>query len=528
MSGEALAASLAELRCRRKPEEVKALTSLSEPIFETRNLCKSFGPTKALNDVSIQIRRGQITGLIGENGSGKSTLTSIAAGMQSADSGEMFFKGSPHKPATMIEGAKSGVGMIVQEMGTVSRISVAQNIYLGEEDRFAKFGCIIRRAMNKAARKVLDDVGLNYVNPAALIDTLSMQDRKLVEVAKVVAEQPDMLIIDETTTALSQQGREMIYKIMNRVREENRAVVFISHDIQELIQVCDTLIVLRDGKFITQMDKQDMSEDAIKRNMVGRTIDGDYYRSDHDYQVEPDVMLKADNISSAFGLLQNFSMEVHKGEVLGIGGLSFCGMHELGKCLYGEMQCITGRVIHAPSGEEVSSTVVAQKHNIGYASKDRDTESLILSATIKDNIVAAGIDKVSGKSGFITPRTQVKYVQNQIDSLRIKCASMNQNVQYLSGGNKQKVAFAKWIARECETIIFDCPTRGVDVGVKASMYQLIYQMKRAGKAIIVISEELPELLGICDRLLILKDGSLAGEFYRNDVWDENSIIRVMI
>lgn len=500
-----------------------------EPILKIRNLCKSFGPTKALNDVSLDIYAGQVTGLIGENGSGKSTLTSIVAGMQGCDSGEMIYRGKTHRPATMLEGGHAGIGMIVQEMGTVSRISVAQNIFLGEEHRFSRAGCISRAKMNRAAKEVLRLVGLENVNPAASIDTLSLQERKLVEVAKVVADHPELLIVDETTTALSQTGREVIYRIMKEQRAAGKAVIFISHDIQEMIDVCDTLIVLRDGKFVIQLEKDQMTEPVIKRNLVGREIEGDYYRKDRDYHAGEKVALRTENVTSAFGELHHFSMEAYQGEVLGIGGLSFCGMHELVKCLYGEMKCITGRVIHVPSGHEITSPVQAQRHGIGYASKDRDGESLLLEASIRENIVAAGIDKVSNPAGVIRPARQRQYVQEQIDALHIKCASMDQNVQFLSGGNKQKVAFAKWIARDCEILMFDCPTRGVDIGVKAAMYQLIYQIKQQGKTVIVVSEELPELLGICDRILILKDGALAGEFRRGEAsWNENAIIEVMI
>lgn len=499
-----------------------------EPILQVRNLCKSFGPTKALDNVSINVQRGQVTGLIGENGSGKSTMTSIVAGMQKYDSGEIIFQGKPHKPSSMIEGSKLGVGMIVQETGTVNRISVAQNIFLGEEEKFSKGGFINRRKMNAAAKEVLDFVGLD-VDPGMLIDNLSLQDRKLVEVAKVVSEKPELLIVDETTTALSQQGRDVIYGIMENLKKEDKAVIFISHDIQEMIDVCDTLIVLRDGHFIIQLEKDEMNEDTIKQNLVGRKMDGDYFRVDTEYHVSDEVILKADNITAAFGELNYFKMELHKGEILGIGGLSFCGMHELGKCLYGDMKIITGQVSRPDTGVVIDNTLTAHRQGIGYASKDRDTESLILSATIKDNILAAGFDKVAGKGGVATPARQKKYVSDQIDSLSIKCASMNQNVQFLSGGNKQKVSFAKWIARDCDIFIFDCPTRGVDIGVKASMYSLIRKMKARGKSIVIISEELTELLGTCDRMLILKNGELAGEFKRNEPeWNENAIINVMI
>ena len=498
-----------------------------ELLFEARKLSKHFGPTIALDEVDFKVYRGQITGLIGENGSGKSTITSIAAGMQPATSGEMFFEGKPHKPSTMIEGSECGIGMIVQEQGTVSGITVAENIFAGKESKFRVGPFISKAKLNKEAKKALDDIGFTDVDPSAYIDTLDMQDRKLVEIAKVVYNQPEMLVVDETTTALSQKGRDIIYGIMNKMKENNKAVVFISHDLQELIDTCDTLTVLRDGKLITTLDKDQMDEDTIKKYMVGREMKGDYYRADYGTPVSDEVVLKADNVTSGSGLLMNFSMEVHKGEILGIGGLSHCGMHELGKVLFGDEKLLTGSVIHTASGEKITDPLNAMKHGLGYVSKNRDTESLVLTATIKDNIISASYDKIAPK-GVLTPKATKQFVDEQIESLSIKCASPVQDVQYLSGGNKQKVVFGKWIGRNCDILILDCPTRGVDIGVKAAMYQLIYQMKQEGKTIIMISEELPELIGMSDRLLIMKDGGFAGEFLRSETLNENDIIEVMI
>lgn len=498
-----------------------------ELIFEAKNLTKHFGPTVALNGVDFKVYRGQITGLIGENGSGKSTITSIAAGMQPATSGEMFFMGKPHSPSTMIEGSKLGIGMIVQEQGTVSGITVAENIFAGEESRFRNGPFISKRKMNQEAKKAMEDIGFTGVDPAAYIDTLDMQSRKLVEIAKVMYNKPEMLVVDETTTALSQHGREIIYSLMRKMKEENKAVVFISHDLQELIDTCDTLTVLRDGNLITTLDRDQMEEDTIKKYMVGREMKGDYYRADYGTPISEEIVLDVDNVTSGSGLLMNFSMKVHKGEILGIGGLSHCGMHELGKVLFGEDKLLTGSITHVPSGEKITSTQVAMKHGFGYVSKNRDTESLVLTATIKDNIISASYDKIA-KGLVMTPGAVKKFVDEQVDSLSIKCAGVDQDVQYLSGGNKQKVVFGKWMGRNCDILILDCPTRGVDIGVKAAMYQLIDQMRKDGKTIIMISEELPELIGMSDRLLILKDGAAAGEFMRSETLDENHIIEVMI
>lgn len=499
-----------------------------ELLFEAKKLTKHFGPTIALNGVDLKVYRGEITGLIGENGSGKSTITSIAAGLQPATAGEMFFKGSPHKPSSMMEGTMGGIGMIVQEQGTVSGRTIAQNIFLGEENLFSRFGVISKTRMNEAAKRALTDIGFHNVNPAMMIDRLDMQDRKLVEIAKVIYNKPEMLIVDETTTALSQHGREMIYGIMKKMKEENKAVIFISHDLQELMETCDTLTVLRDGNLIATLDKNEMQEDVIKRHMVGREMKGSYYRSDYDSPISEETVLKVDNVTTGSGMLMNFSMAVKKGEILGIGGLSHCGMHELGKAIFGEEKILQGTVTHVPTGEIITTARQALKAGFGYVSKDRDKEALVLAASIRDNIISAGLDKVSNQLGIITPKAGKEYVDKQVETLSIKCASVKQNVQYLSGGNKQKVVFGKWVGRGCDILILDCPTRGVDIGVKAAMYHLIYEMKQQGRTIIMISEELTELIGMSDRLLILKDGQAAGEFARSKELSENMIIEVMI
>lgn len=524
------------LFCERRTKQrniFMAVTNMGENkargelIFEAKSLCKNFGPTVALNSVDFKVYRGQITGLIGENGSGKSTITSIAAGMQPATSGEMFFNGKPHRPSSMIEGAKMGIGMVVQEQGTISGITVAQNIFLGEENKFRIMGLINSAKMNAEAKRALENIGYTDCDPAMMMDSLNLQDRKLVEIAKVVYNQPEMLVVDETTTALSQSGREIVYNIMRKMRDENKAVVFISHDLDELIEVCDTLTVLRDGVLITTLEKDEMDPDTIKKFMVGREMKGDYYRSDYDEEIFDEVVLKAQQVTSGSGMLMNFSLDVYKGEILGIGGLSHCGMHELGKVLYGDEKILTGKVTHMSTGDTITDPLCAMKHGMGYVSKDRDRESLVLTATIKDNIISASYDKIAS-NGVMKPKTVSRFVDKQVESLTIKCASVNQDVQYLSGGNKQKVVFGKWIGRNCDILILDCPTRGVDIGVKASMYQLIYQMKKEGKTIIMISEELPELIGMSDRLVILKDGAFAGEFKRSPQLSENEIIEVMI
>ncbi len=496
-------------------------------IIETRELCKSFGPTLAVDRVDLRIYRGQITGLIGENGSGKSTIASIIAGMQPASKGELLYQGEPYKPSSMIEAGQRGIGMIVQEQGYVQGITIAQNIFLGDEKQFRKFGFLSAGAMNIAAQEALNRIGFTEADPSMYIDNLNLQDRKLVEIARVMSSSPEVLIVDETTTALSQRGREILYGTIRRMREENKAVIFISHDLQELMELCDTLSVLRDGRLIATLDRASFSEREIKHSMVGRDLGDHYYREDFDTKPNERVLLTVDRVTTGTGLLMNVSFQVHEGEILGIGGLSHCGMHELGKALFGDEPLLTGSVTHEPYGRQVANPRTALMLGMGYVSKDRDHEALVLTASIKDNITSAGLDKIQ-TGPFIFPKKEAEYVEKQVQSLSIRCASIRQNVQFLSGGNKQKVVFGKWIGRECDILILDCPTRGVDVGVKAAMYALMEQMKHEGKTIIMISEELTELIGMSDRLLILTDGRITGEFSRSRSITEQEIIECMI
>jgi ribose transport system ATP-binding protein len=515
-------------RWRRGRDIAEAADIGEKLIVETKGLVKTFGATVAVDDVDLRVFRGQIMGLVGENGSGKSTIASIIAGMQPATSGEMFFKGKPHKPSTMIDAAKAGIGMIVQEQGYVPGISIAQNIFLGEEEKFRRWYGIAAGRMNRAAKQAMKSIGFEGVDPSADIGSLDLQDRKLVEIARVMYEVPEVLIVDETTTALSQKGREILYGIMKRLRDENKAVVFISHDLDELIALCDSLTVLRDGELIVTLDKTHMIEHDIKRHMVGREMSDQYYRDDYEGTVDPEIVLDVNGVTSSSGLLMNFSMQVHKGEILGIGGLSHCGMHELGKVAFGAEKLLTGEVTYVPTGTQITNPRLAVEQGMGYVSKDRDREALVLTASIRDNIASAALDKLSNALGLIKPGKEKGYVARQIERLSIKCESMSQNVQYLSGGNKQKVVFSKWLGRDCDILILDCPTRGVDVGVKAAMYQLMAEIKKQGKTIIMISEELTELIGMSDRLLILKNGRLAGEFARSRALTENTVIEVMI
>lgn len=503
------------------------VNEMSEPILRVDNMTKRFGSTVALDQVSLQVYPGEIRGLIGENGSGKSTITSIVAGMQKCDEGEMTYDGNKWTPSSMIDALHHGIGMIVQESGTIPGITVAENIFLGETEAFKnKFGVIQKRKMNQAANKVMENIGVTDVRGDMPMFLLDFQTRKLVEIAKVVMKNPKILVIDETSTALSHDGREVLYRVMQEFQKKNKSVIFISHDLDEIMEVCDALTVLRDGKIIRTFEKAEFETAAIRSSMIGRELKGDYYRSDFEGTKQEEVALEIDHVVLG-NELKDVSLQLHKGEIVGVGGLSHCGMHALGKVCFGAEKMESG-CVRTADGTKVTTPAVAMKQRIGYVSKDRDVESLCLNASVGDNIAIAGMSQFAISNFLVTKGRERKYIDKQIQELSIKCAGSEQMVSQLSGGNKQKVVFGKWIGCDSEILILDCPTRGVDIGVKQAMYQLMMRLKEEGKAILMISEELPELIGMSDRVLIMKDGNVKVEFERSETLSDAQIIEYMI
>jgi ribose transport system ATP-binding protein len=493
-------------------------------LLSTKGIRKIFPPTVALNDVNFELRKGEIHGVIGENGSGKSTLSSVIMGVQKPNKGSMYFRGVEYKPESVLDARSKGISMIVQEQNTVSGISVAANIYMGDEDRFVRFGYLNVNRMNREAKKLLDTVEATHIDPEKLIERLSFEDRKLVELARAMYINPELLIVDETTTALTIRGREILYSIMRRMKTNGNSIIFISHDIEEIMEMSDTVTILKDGAVTANLLKEEFEARKIKQFMVGREIADHFYRSDTEPSCEEKVVLEAQNLSQ--GILKNVSLRLHRGEILGIGGLTECGMHELGKALFGLIKPEAGFI--KVNGElQVHNVEMAIQNGIGYVSKNRDTEVLMPVCSIKDNICLVSLRELS-RFGIITRKREKRFSSEWISKLNIKASSQDQFCSALSGGNKQKVALAKWLGKNSEILILDCPTRGIDVGVKSAIYELLTELKQEGKSILMISEELPELIGMSDRILILKDGIITGDFARSRELTENKIIEYMI
>lgn len=498
---------------------------MGEVLLKAENIDKHFGITHALDHVSITFNKGEIHALIGENGSGKSTITNCLTGIYQKDSGTFTLEGKEIHAVNQVDGNHQGVAIIVQEIGTLSGLTVAENIFLGNENDFIHYGIKNTAAMNKKAQEYLDSYGFNYIDATRIIDDYNFEDRKLIEIVKSTYFNPKVLVVDETTTALGQKGREELFKVMHRVRDTGNCVIFISHDLEEVIEHSDNISVLRDGVYIGTVTKEESTPDTLKKLMVGREIGDNYYRTDYGEKVSDEVVISAKNLKVK-GEINDLSLDLHKGEILGIGGLSECGMHEVGKAIFGASYFREGTVTLG-DGTQINDIPTAIKHSMAYASKDRDNESLVMNDTICENICLPSLEDLKS-GGILLNKTMHEFANKFAKQMSTKMQGVDQFVSALSGGNKQKVVLARWIGKDSDLIILDSPTRGIDVKVKADIYAMMDNMRKNGKSIIMISEEIMELLGMADRILIMKDGKINGEFYRSKDLKDTDLIEMMI
>ena len=492
-------------------------------LLRATDIDKQFGITHAVDHVSIDFYSHEIHALIGENGSGKSTFTNMLTGIYTLGGGSFALENNTIQVKNQVSANRLGIAIIVQEMGTLSGLTVAENIFLGEEDPFIHNGVKNTAAMNKKAQDLLDSYGFSRIRANAIIDTYNFEDRKLVEIVKSTYFDPKVLVVDETTTALNHSGRVELFKHMRRLRDLGSCVIFISHDLDEVLEMSDRVSVLRDGEYIDTVNAKDVTTDDLKRLMVGRELGEHYYRTDYGEKIPDAVAMKVENVSVG-NEIHNVSFELHKGEILGIGGLSECGMHEVGKACFGASFDRTGSVTLA-DGTQINDINTAINHSIAYASKDRDNESLLINDSIMDNITLPSMRDM-GK--VLSIKKLHEFADKFAKEMSTKMVNVDQFVSELSGGNKQKVVLARWIGKGSDILILDSPTRGIDIKVKADIYALMDKMRKEGKSILMISEELPELMGMSDRILIMKEGEISGEFLRDPSITDTALIEKMI
>jgi ribose transport system ATP-binding protein len=486
-------------------ESTEAQTAV--PLLAMRGVHKRFGPTIALKSVDLTLFGGEVLALIGENGAGKSTLMKVLSGAHTADAGTMTLGGEPYRPANPLAARRAGVAMIYQELSIAPHLTVMENILLGVEPGIGPM--VSWRQMRHRATRALREVGRGDIDPAARAGTLSIAEQQLVEIARSVALGCRVLVLDEPTSSLTRRDIENLFAMLRRLREQGLGIVYISHFLEEVRTISDRFTVLRDGASVGEGKTASVSDEEIIRLMVGRDVEDLYPRGEHK---GGEVVLSIEQLAGESKPL-SASFELHRGEVLGIAGLIGAGRTELLRTIFGLDPVKSGRIsvlMHrGPAGP-------AQRwdQGVGMVSEDRKTEGLAQQMSIADNITLSNPHGL-GPMGLVFPSRQDTAVLPWISKLSIKCASPRQNVGNLSGGNQQKVAIARLLHHNADVLLLDEPTRGVDIGAKAQIYQLINELAigdaasgRKPCAILVVSSYLPELLGVCDRIAVMSRGVL--------------------
>jgi ribose transport system ATP-binding protein len=479
-----------------------------QTILEMRTVSKTYGNSRALNGVSFNVRENEIHSLTGENGAGKSTLMKILAGAVAPDPGsEIWAFGHQvtiHRPQ---DAAALGISIIYQELSLSPNLSVAENIYLGRE---LNRGSIVNRSkMKVGARNVLNRLG-SSINASTAVSTLSIAERQLVEIARALHADSRILIMDEPTTALSERETERLFALMRQLRQEGIAIIYISHRMNEVYQLSDRVSVLRDGEYVGTLEGDAISPDTIVRMMVGRELSSFYKKAHETPRGREPVIFSVREMSDG-KRVKGCSFDVHRGEVVGLAGLVGAGRTELARLIYGADQRVSGTVEVNGQKKEIHSPADAIRAGILYLTEDRKRLGLFLEMSVSENINVGVIERDARFGSFLNRGTARRRAAQSVKSLAIRTPSISAAVGALSGGNQQKALLARLLELEPSVLFLDEPTRGIDIGAKSDIYRVIDKMAKENIAVIVISSELPELVGICDRVLVMREGKIAGE-----------------
>lgn len=485
-------------------------------ILEMKNISKSFPGVQALRNASFYCRKGEVKALVGENGAGKSTLMKILAGVYQPDEGEMILKGKKVQFNNPRDAQKSGISIIYQEGSLLPYLGVAENIFLGREPR-KKLTFIDSSALYREAEKLLNKLEIE-IDLTAPVYNLSLAQQQMIEIAKALSLNAELIIMDEPSAALTTQELDRLFQIIHSLKNQGVTVIYISHRIEEIFHIADRVTVLKDGKVVSTTSIREIDEEILIRQMVGRDIEGRFPAKGG---VEKKKGLSVVGLSCR-GVLHDINLEVRKGEIVGLAGLVGSGRTELARAIFG-VRCPDKGEIHLDGRKiKVKSPRDAINSGIGLVTEDRKKDGLILGLSVKKNITLPSLDRLT-KMGLVSGKRERRWVKKIIQELDIRTPSMDQQVEYLSGGNQQKVSLAKWLVTESDVIIFDEPTRGIDVGAKFEIYNLILDLARRGKAILMISSELPEILGMSDRILVMREGKIVGELLPQDATEEKII-----
>ncbi len=484
---------------------------------DMQNICKAFGGVKACQNVSLRVKAGEIHALVGENGAGKSTLMKILSGAYIRDSGDIYINGQKVSINSPKEGIEQGISVIYQEFALINSLTVAENIFI---DKLAEKGKLINwKKLREKARNVLESLGFGNIPANKIVSELSVAHQQVVEICKALARESSVLILDEPTSVLASSEVEQLFKLLRDLRAKGVAIIYISHRLEEIFRLCDRITVMKDGVYVGTYETVEMDEKKLVSLMIGRTLES-YFPTRESNIGKP--VFRVENVSAGKAV-KNVSFEVREGEVLGIAGLVGAGRTETLRAVFGADHMDSGRIFLGGRQIKIKSPMSAVKQGIGMLPEDRKSHGVLLKMPIRTNITLTRLKSFKGPFNVINKKKETEYVDEIVAKLSIKAASIDDNVNSLSGGNQQKVAIAKLLASDSRVLILDEPTRGVDVGAKIEIYKIINDLVGQNYAVIMISSEMMEIIGMCDRAVVIKSGSVAGELNKDELTEQNLI-----
>jgi ABC-type sugar transport system ATPase subunit len=480
-----------------------------------RSIAKSFGQTHALNGINFELKSGEIHALLGENGAGKSTLIKVLGGIHQPDHGEILINGKVVNIQGVHDARAYGIGVIHQEIVLVPYLSVAENIFLGREP-VTKFGLKDKKQINARAQKMVEDLGLN-LDVNTLVGELSVAHQQLVEIVKAISFNVKILVMDEPTSSLSDEEVNNLFVTMERLRQNNVSIIYISHKFEELFKITDRITIIRDGTYVGTVTTQNSNPDELVAMMVGRELKNFYTRT---YSRQNEVVLKVENLSKQ-NVFEDISFSVHKGEILGFSGLMGAGRSELMQTIFGAYRYDKGSVYLNGEQLTIKNCSEAIEKGIAMVPEDRKDQGLVLMNSVGFNITLSQLKHLMKNKLIVSEQKRKELISAYIKDLNIKTASSDAEVSSLSGGNQQKVVLAKWLATQPKLLILDEPTRGVDVGAKSEIYSIMNELAKEGLAIILVSSELPEIINMCDSVCVMRNGKLTAQLAQSELAQEN-------
>jgi ribose transport system ATP-binding protein len=488
-----------------------------EYIIETKNLCKSYGAVQVLKDVSLGIRPGEVLALAGENGAGKSTLIKIISGAETRSSGEILIHGSPAEICSPKDAERLGISTVYQEFNLVPALSVAENIFLGDEPVKNSLGFVDWKMMFARSEELFSRLGMKSLDPRRRVRDFGVAQKQMVEIAKAVHRNARGIIMDEPSATLTGVEIRTLFALISDLKARGVGVMYISHRLDEIFELADRVAVLRDGALIDVRPTKEVTREMLIALMVGREVDTSMHRTS---SARRDAVVLSVKEMSAAGFVKDISFDLHEGEVLGIFGLVGSGRTELARAIFGADKRDSGEVSISGKAVDIKSPREAVGLGIVLLPEERRTQGVVTNLTVRENITLAALDPLSGALGLVDRARERAAAGKYIDRLRVKTSSAEQQILHLSGGNQQKVVLAKWLLKSAKVFIFDEPTRGIDVGAKREIWELMDGLAKGGAGILMISSELPEVLAVADRVLVMHEGRMAGELSRAEATQE--------